>query len=242
MITLPRILSIISTFGILWLFIEVGSYFKIGIIENFSLSGGWGYTILILLSLVITLAYLLFEKHARESVESVESVRFWNTVVERQAIGIDVRGLLSKSKTQVFLSGITMHYVITSCKEELREVLRKGVRVDIVTAIDDDSKVFYKRYCNINLITESHKSYRLFFDELSKRERGLLKVYASRTTITHSIGKYDEEIFVSEFCIDTDSLHVPSYRLTPIDQAYTIIDNEIILLKNESMCLFGATT
>lgn len=225
---------LIGIFGTLWLIIESASYFQLDIAEKFRLSGGWGYTVLVLLSLVLMLVYLL------KTCKTVEkSVSFWNTIIERQTEGIDVRGLLSNSKTYVFLSGITMHYVIQSCREELRSALMRGVKIDIVTAMNDDSKVFYRRYSNINLISESHTEYRNFFNSLSNRERNLLRVYTSSIIMTHSIGKYDEEIFVSEFCIDTDSLHVPSYRLTLVDQAYTVFNNEISILMNESICIVG---
>ena len=250
----PRALHILrdtgaTAFGVLaglWLFIEVATYFHLPIAETFRVLDGWGYALLILLSSVVALAYavyrcLLLLKEAVNG-DAVRQVRFWNSIVERQASDLDVRGLLSGSKKYVFLSSISMNYVAHSCSAELRRALARGVAVDVMMAMNDESKKFYERYCDVDLIAVSQRRYKAFFDSLPDTERRLLKVYASRVPLTHSIGQYDDEIFVSEFCIDTDSALVPSYRLAPSDSAYAVFKKEIQILKKESVCIVGRYT
>ena len=163
---------------------------------------------------------------------------FWNNVQDREGDDIDVTRLIKRAKFDIFLSGITLNYVIESQAELIRTAIKeRGVRVLMVIASDSkNSGRTYKRYTrNIDeRLPQSHRNYCDFVSTLTPEEAGRIDIRETALLITHSIGMYDKEIYISEFCLDVDSRLVPSYCLTESDSAYRIFVQEIGILTDES--------
>ncbi|MGK7935329.1 MAG: hypothetical protein AB4206_05930 [Xenococcaceae cyanobacterium] len=61
-------------------------------------------------------------------VSKVDDVIFYHNIRERQILDIDVRGLISKSQENIFISGVSLFYVISKCKDDLLRALKRGVQ------------------------------------------------------------------------------------------------------------------
>jgi Predicted nucleotide-binding protein containing TIR-like domain len=166
-----------------------------------------------------------------------EEVLFWDSIIERQRVNKDVRGLIANAKKCIFLSGITLSYVVTKCHAELSTAIFNGVQVQIVISNGDTKLIpFYSRYSNSveQNLPLAVLRYQKFFNTLPESKRSCFSVYLTRAPMVHSIGFYDDDCYVSEFCIDADSSNAVSFRVTPDMQSYTSYVHEKKVLLNEA--------
>ena len=169
-------------------------------------------------------------------------VLFWHSITNRQLYDVDVRGLITKSRKYIFISGVSLTYVIKHCADDLRDALVRGCEIKIVISDNSElARLFYSRFSN--RLGEEHaltyERYNRFYDNLPEKEKKLFKVYFTNVTLSHSIGLYDDQLFVSEYCLDCDSSRCPSYRLTTESESYDVLKNEIKILLSESECRIG---
>ena len=178
---------------------------------------------------------------SKRSIEPAP-VRFWQTIAERQRVDLDVRGLIAGAKQSIAISGITLGYVITKCHLELLAALRRGVSVRMVIAAQDSIHLpFYERYSNAptKRLPSIVHSYNTFSKKLQPDERQRLKVAGTKAPIAHSIGIYDNVIYLSQLCLDVDSSNATSYCIEAHMTAHSILLQEMETLINESCDLLA---
>jgi hypothetical protein len=233
----------VTAFGLIWLLLEVASWFLD--LSAFQQLGGWGFLLMLLLSLLIgnwVAVVRLLKVLKIEWQKGNANVEFWHSDIERQAKNKDVRGMISSVKRQLFISGISLRYIVDRCKKELTEALDRGARVEIVIAANDEQMIeFYSRFSKFakDNIVYAHKAYQDFFNALPDERKPLMKVYGTTIPLTHSIGFYDDLIFVSELCLFSYAPYVPSYCLTPASSSYKVFKNEMEILLSGSNIIVG---
>jgi hypothetical protein len=174
-------------------------------------------------------------------VKHYSLVGFWDTLKLRHDAMCDARSLIASATERIFLSGITLNYIVQHCRRELESALRRGVLVEIVIAADTDkSKYVYKRYSSLveDNLPLVHERFREFRQNQREDRVNLLSIYAAQIPLTHSLGLYDDRLFVSEFCIDTSSSESPSYELAHNADAYAILVAEIRVLLSTATPLY----
>ncbi len=177
-----------------------------------------------------------------EPLETKSSlVGFWDTVRPRHEIKCDARNLIASSNQRIFLSGITLNYIIQHCTQEIEAAIRQRIPVEIVIAANtDDAIIFYKRYSSLieENLPVAHNRYQQYRDNLPPDLSKFFNVYSTQIPFTHSIGLYDDRLFVSELCIDTNSSGAPSYELLKDSEAYKTYIEEIKKLLAEGIALY----
>ncbi len=167
-------------------------------------------------------------------------VSFWHSIPDRHSQGVDVRKLIAGCSRRVVISGITLSYVAHYCKKEIREALLKNVKISCIIATDTNECVtMYSRFSPLlkENLPLAHKRYQSLIEEFRVLGLGEFSVFGARSLMTHSIGQYDDSIYVSEFCMDTDSSRVPSYRLVAGMPSYEVFSEELRRLLGESAVL-----
>jgi hypothetical protein len=161
---------------------------------------------------------------------------FWGSARARHEERQDARSLIARTQERLFVSGITLTFIIQHCQSELESMISRGLPVDLVIAADTPfTRSVYARYSpeiDVNLPLACRR-YRAFRDAIHAERRHLFRVYSTAIPLTHSIGMYDNIIHVSEFCIDTDSARVPSYQLAESSPGYETYLKEVRLLLQE---------
>ena len=75
---------------------------------------------------------------------------FWDSVDARHKMNRDPRSLMASAEKRIFVSGITLNYIIQHCKNEIINALGRGVLVEFVIAANTDkSKSIYERYSSL---------------------------------------------------------------------------------------------
>ena len=143
---------------------------------------------------------------------TAKDVRFWHTVADRQRHSTDVRALVETSKKRVIITGISLAYIGRHCAQELRAALARDVLVGIAIANRrPDLLAYYARYSPLvkrNLPT-AHRLYADFHRGLTEPQSRRFCLCHVNIPLTHSIGLYDDEMFINEFCLDMDSSKLP---------------------------------
>ena len=86
-------------------------------------------------------------KIEERSPQTEPVIRFWDTINARHVEQKDVRSLISKTKSRVFISGIALNYIAQHCSDELKDVLDRGVTTELVIAANEESvRSQYERY------------------------------------------------------------------------------------------------
>jgi hypothetical protein len=91
-----------------------------------------------------------------------------------------------------------------------------------------------------NLDGLAHKRYEDFLIKLPRAKADLFNVYCTEIPLMHSLGLYDDKLYVSEFCLDADSSRVPSYELAVGGIGYRTFIGEIQALLRDGTPLFGS--
>ncbi|MFI8502016.1 TIR domain-containing protein [Streptomyces sp. NPDC085524] len=151
------------------------------------------------------------------------TVAFWNNVQERHRAGLDLRSLVEDAQESVFVSGISLRYLVHLCSNQLRQALASGATVDVL--LPSDESVDNGHY-------DRHKSYvreefplavarwREFARSLGDEDRSRLSITQTPLLLTHSIGVYDGAMYVNSFCAGLDSQELPSFRIDADFGAY----------------------
>ena len=90
-------------------------------------------------------------------------------------------------------------------------------------------------------LAASHKRYQLLAQEFAAKGVPPFALFGATILMTHSIGLYDDAMFISEFCIDTESYRAPSFRVLPHTPSYKVFLSEARTLLTESLPLLGPT-
>ena len=169
-------------------------------------------------------------------------VRFWHCIADRERHGQDVRALLKAAQRRAIITGIELHYVIKYCAQELKAALSSGTLVGIVISKATPRAIsFYSRYSRDvdKTISTTHEMYTTFADSLNAKQRECFALYHTDMPLTHSIGLYDDSIYVSEFCIDCASSVVPSFSPPVGSATHRLFIDELKLLLKEAPCKHG---
>jgi hypothetical protein len=181
--------------------------------------------------------------HQRTSLDGCATdVKFWHTVKDREAHGIDVRALICGAKRYVILTGVSLHYIVRHCEQELREaVLRKVAIGIIITDNTRDLAEHYTRYSVsvLHNLPVAQTMYVDFHNSLRNRQRGYFALYYTRIPLTHSIGLYDGKAYINEFWIDQTASICPSFSPALGSSTHQIVISEVSKLLNESRCVCG---
>jgi Predicted nucleotide-binding protein containing TIR-like domain len=143
-------------------------------------------------------------------------VAFWNNVHERSQEKCDLRSLVQTSTRYVFLSGIALNYVVQSCRQQMISTLNAGTTVEVL--IPTLSAANSKRYTPFK--SDALDEMRLalsrwskFSASLEEEAAGRFRLFATDLHLTHSVGIYDELMYVNPYCAGLDSADLPSFRL-----------------------------
>jgi hypothetical protein len=170
------------------------------------------------------------------------AVRFWHTIADREKHGKDVRALLSGAQRRVIITGIGLHYIVKYCSSELRTALSSGILVGIVMSKPTQKNIgFYSRYSRDvdKTLGVTHEMYSTFAQSLDTRQQECFAFYHTEVPLTHSIGLYDNSLYVSEFCIDCASSVSPSFSPPPGSRAHALFISELKTLLKESLRKYG---
>lgn len=151
---------------------------------------------------------------------------FWNNVQERHQDGTDLRTQVDRARRQIFVSGISLRYLATYCANQLRAALTRKVIIEVLISSDaEELREFYGLHKPraADEIRLSHLAWKDFCKSLDDDQRSRISVTSTKIPLTHSIGLYDDTIFLNPFCIGLDSADLPSMKIdvgSPAFQAF----------------------
>ena len=167
-------------------------------------------------------------------------IRMWNNVQERHRDGTDLRSQIESARHGIFVSGISLRYPAIYCKMQMIEALSRDVCVEVLIPAIDSNIEFYDFHKphSAEEIRLSHEAWLEFFAKLSAKQKSGFSVTATSLTLTHSIGLYDEHMFVNPFCIGLNSAELPSFRLERGCGAYNAYVKDALehLARGERIC------
>jgi len=150
-------------------------------------------------------------------------IPFWNNVQERHRSKQDMRCLIEDSHERIFVSGISLKYMVGFCRRQLIAALQRGVIVEVlipsIETVDEGYYELYKSHAKEEVVLAQGR-WREFSEFLDDETRARLKVTTTPLILMHSIGIYDRPMYVNPFCAGLDSTDLPSYRLDPNVPAY----------------------
>jgi nucleoside phosphorylase len=176
------------------------------------------------------------------SVERGANVPFWHTVNDRVRESKDVGSLTNASNRHVIISGIALSYLVIYCKNILVAAIDRGVLVCIILPENSPHSLrSYQRYAQYvaKKLPSAHAMYRQFSDELTEEQRRFFVFVSTSIPLTHSIGLYDSQCYVSEFCIDRSSPDCPSFSPPQGSPTHDLMVAELKTLISEGSILFG---
>jgi hypothetical protein len=179
--------------------------------------------------------------HEREG--SDPDVRFWHCVANREAHRQDVRTLISGSRLRVIITGIGLQYLVKYCAAEMQTALSKGTLIGIVIAKPTRKSFdFYARYSRDidQTLPTTHGMYRTFAAKLDRKQSECFALYHTDVPLTHSIGLYDNAMYISELCIDHSSSNCPSFSPPPGSTSHSLFLGELKQLLTESRLIDGS--
>jgi hypothetical protein len=174
---------------------------------------------------------------------ATQAVLYWHTIPDRQRDGVDARSLIGRSVRRVFISGITLFYLARYCRTELKDAAGRGVQTELVIAENSPESVArYARYSPEikDNLPAAHRRYHALAKKFQSEGLPPLTVWCTSIPLTHSIGLYDDAIYVSEFCIDAESPRAPSFCVPAGTPSYRVFIAEIRVLLRESVPLIGS--
>ncbi len=174
---------------------------------------------------------------------SASDVHFWHSVADREAHGRDVRALVTGAQRRVIITGIGLHYIVKYCGNELQAALSGGRLIGIViTKATPRNIAFYARYSRgvDKTIVGTHGMYTEFARSLDKRQLECFALYHTDLALTHSIGLYDDAVYVSEFCINSPSSLCPSFSPPPGSRSHSLFISELKEILRGSICAHGS--
>jgi hypothetical protein len=178
-------------------------------------------------------------KHQRGKASDVV---FWHSFDDREADGKGVGHLIESAKRRIVITGGSLNTLAWDFIDQLQARLAKGVSVGIVMATPSPETLkTYVRYSEFLNATSpgTQLRYEKFCKSLSEEESTRFALCHTDIFLTHSIGLYDDQAFVSEFCIDRKSKDCPSFRSLAGSETYLLCLSEVRTLLQESRCVFG---
>lgn len=85
----------------------------------------------------------------------------------------------------------------------------------------------------------SKDEFKEFYISLDKGQKNNFRLLRTKVPMTHSLGFYDNKLFVSEFCLTVSSFHSPSYEVMKSSNIFENFIDEIIFLSENSAIEFG---
>lgn len=172
---------------------------------------------------------------------NARDIVFWHTFRDRDRDGKGVRDLIENAENRVVVTGGSLDQCVWRFRNEILEALKRKVLVGLVMATPVEPALkFYIRYADslLRVSPLTRGRYEEFYLSLSTAERGRFALFYTDIPLTHSLGLYDDQIFVSEFCIDRHAEQCPSYAAFWGSHAYGVFFYEIhILLKSSRLSL-----
>ena len=169
---------------------------------------------------------------------SARGITFWHTFQEREHDEKGVRDLIATAGRRVVVTGGSLDQCVWRFRNEIRLALDRGVLVALVMGDPHSEHAIrlYRRYADRFLTRPSliESRYRTFYRSLASAERQRFSFSYTDLSLTHSLGLYDDQIFLSEFCLDRHAEECPSYRVAPDCHSYGVFFYEIHTILLES--------
>lgn len=167
-------------------------------------------------------------------------VRFWHTVNEREHADLDVKGLIRRAQQHIVITGTTLTYPAERCKELILSKLAQGVTTGIIIPdMNDLTSNYYRPYVAGDFATKlSYASsiYQELFDQLNDDQRQHFALCRTNVPLTHSIGLYDGDVYINEFCIKVPTSLSPSFCPERGSSSYAVAVSELKLLLDSCAC------
>ncbi len=125
----------------------------------------------------------------------------------------------------------------------MQTALSRGTLIGIVIAKATRKNLeFYARYSRDidQTLPTTHGMYRTFAAALDRKQSECFALYHTDIPLTHSIGLYDNAIYVSELCIDHSSSNCPSFSPPPESKSHSLFIAELKQLLKESRLIDGS--
>jgi hypothetical protein len=174
---------------------------------------------------------------------NARDVSFWHTFHDRGADGKGVHDLIGGAGHRIVVTGGSLGQIIWRFKTRIRQALSRGVLVGLVMATPVPEVLkYYLRYSESlrKLSPLTQALYRTFCRSLSASQRERVAVCHTNIPLTHSIGLYDDQLFVSDFCIDVPAEECPSFSALAGSHAFYVYLSEVHTLLTTSRCVFGS--
>lgn len=174
---------------------------------------------------------------------AARDVLFWHTFRNRDHAGKGVRDLIATAQQRVVVTGGSLDQCVWRFRNELRMALDRNVLVGLAMAdpSSEDALRLYVRYADslLKLASLTENRYKEFYKSLAPAQRQRFSFSYTELPLTHSLGLYDDQIFLSEFCIDRHSEECPSYAVVQGSPSYGVFLYEIHTILKESRCVLG---
>jgi transcriptional regulator with XRE-family HTH domain len=169
--------------------------------------------------------------------------RFYDNFFERRRANCDVPKLIVKAEDRIIISGISLFYLSKYCEKEVIDAAERGVTIALIVGEKTPAtRVLYAPYVSDerSFADPGYEYLKRFRTALSAKAARTLGCYSAKHLITHSIGVYDQSIYVSELClVDNKGLN-PSYSMQVESPLYALFENEAYRLLAAAKPLFGS--
>jgi hypothetical protein len=167
---------------------------------------------------------------------------FWHKFRDRDDDGKSIGNLIGRSEERVIISGATLHQLVRRFEEDILAALDRGVLVGIVRArLTPDMLKLYEPYGQFDAasLSSTDELYRKLCDKLSSSQKRRFGLFETGILFTHSIGLYDEQLFVAEFVMHQHSERSPTYMLPPGSDTHNVLLFELATLLKGSSIICG---
>jgi hypothetical protein len=169
-------------------------------------------------------------------------VIFWHTFRERDADGKGVGNLIAAACERVVISGATLHQLVLRFEDDILAALERGVLMGIIRSrLTPDLRSLYEPYGRFDprSLSTTGELYSKLCRKLSESQKKRFCLFETDLLLTHSIGLYDQELFVAEFVMHQHSEHSPSYMPPLHSSTHGVLLSEIFMLLTTAHPLFG---
>lgn len=175
--------------------------------------------------------------------QQTSGVRFFNSFSERDPATHSVEALIVKAKRRIIISGIALFYLPKWRQKQVLDAAERGVRVALIVAKKTPAtQSLYAPYVSdkVSFAARGYAYLKPFRSLLSKKAMRNLGCYTTSYLITHSIGVYDQSIYISELCLVDDKGLNPSYAVEPGSSLHPQFEREAYRFLASAKPLFGS--
>jgi hypothetical protein len=167
-------------------------------------------------------------------------VVFWSNFHDRKANNKGVEDLIKSANKRVIITGALLNEVAWQI-DEIKSALSK---VEVLVGLIMATPKTLERYAPYSkFLKQTYEGtfarYEDFCSSLSASERKRFALCYTDKLQTHSIGLYDNQLYVSEFCINQRSVDCPSFSTSAGSETYAKFLSEVQFLLNNSRCYSG---